>query len=389
MKIKILKLIAVSACAISFIFALKSCKKIDSKNNISNQKTKEEIIADFKAKNPNIGIETITQINEKFAYSYYADKNGVEHLIGKRDGTANSDIATTSGFTHCSSKFCPDPTDADGTGQIYDPEQQVNSMGRFYFCTRGTSDISFSWNISVPNTFVSANPLNSAQKSVGKIWLKTSANATIISNLAIIPSITLLGTDPNCSFHNIYRVDYTLANIPQSLFSNNPGYKFSTQVLIYFGCNDYMQYYLSPLSTYTNTSTYGGVEQGGNGSFLSPCQRTDICYTNGPSPTYATVIGGYTFCTYLPAYPTNLQRYEYRKKTSLTSNAWSSQSSNILWGRNPSTDSLIHDMSPYTGFLRLDSMTVGSGTWIVRYRNVTTPTDCSPESPWIEEVYTF
>lgn len=385
MKIKIIKSIAVVLCAVIFMMVLKSCKKIGEEDNTTNQKTKEEIIADFKLKNPNVGAETITRINQKFSYSYYGDKKGIERMVGIKGNEKKSGLNNTSEFTHCSSGFCPDPLDSY---QLYDPEQELYSMGRYYFCSTGTSDISFTWDISVPNTIVAANPLNSAQKSVGKVWLKSSTNVIITSNPAIIPTITLVGTDPNCAAHNIYRVVYTLKGVPQEEFSNNPGYKLVTQVLLFYGCNDYIQYYLSPVSTYATSSTYGGVDVDGSGSILGPCLRNDRCYTNGPSPTYATVIGGYTFCTYTPAYPTDLQRYEYRKKTSLTSDDWANQSGTIYWGDDPSTLTPTHDFSPYIGFLQLTNMTVGSGTWIVRYQNVMT-TPCSPSAPWREEVYTF
>lgn len=72
----------------------------------------------------------------------------------------------------------------------------------------------------------------------------------------------------------------------------------------------------------------------------------------------------------------------------LTSDDWANQSGTIYWGDDPSTLTPTHDFSPYIGFLQLTNMTVGSGTWIVRYQNVMT-TPCSPSAPWREEVYTF
>lgn len=288
------------------------------------------------------------------------------------------------GFTHCSSNFCPDPT----SGDIYDPDQVVTSIGRAYYCTKGTSDITVSWSISVPNTFVAS--ISATQKSIGKIYIKTSSNVNILSNTAIIPSIVYVGVDPNCSVHNVYNVSYSFTDIPQTTFDQNPGYKIVTQVLLYYGCNNNISFYSSPAATYSSISTYGGVVTDGSGGILSACYRTDRCYTSIPSTSipYSQVFGGYTLCTYLPAYPTDKQRYEYRKKTSTTSNAWSAQTSVPEWALDPNTNVPTHDLSPYTGVLKMPDMITGSGTWIVRYQNVMN-TPCSPDALWKEEVYTF
>lgn len=75
MKIQILKMTMAAICIVAFAMVLKSCKKVDQHGDTLTPKTKEQMIAEFKAQNPNLGVEFFNQVNQRFTYSYYEDKN--------------------------------------------------------------------------------------------------------------------------------------------------------------------------------------------------------------------------------------------------------------------------------------------------------------------------
>jgi hypothetical protein len=123
-----------------------------------------------------------------------------------------------------------------------------------------------------------------------------------------------------------------------------------------------------------------------------PCKRTDKVWVSPGTGQggAATVAGTFTVCAPPVGYVvTDLHEIEFKKLTSTTSNAWNDQNSGVGQVFMPgNTTTSFPKFNTYGGIRILNGTVPGSGKWLIRYRNAPTA-GCSPDAPWITEVWTF
>ena len=239
----------------------------------------------------------------------------------------------------------------------------------YYSCGVG-HDLSATWSISAPFDLSIQHPGNNSY-SFGNIRIKNSGGSVLITsgnlgngNL----TIENLGTDPNCTANDLFRVIYTWENVSDSYF---PGNLVEAQLTVYNDC-----------SLTNNTTTIGctGATPYSTSSadvFSSPCDRTDQAWVNPytGSNNCATISGAYVICTPPSGFSaTDEHQIEYREMDNLLSFEWNDQTTTIYQGRIPGSGSpgtFINVLNSYSGVLELTNMITGD--WLVRYRNKNDP----------------
>jgi len=173
--------------------------------------------------------------------------------------------------------------------------------------------------------------------------------------------------DPNCASNQIYEIFYVFTNVPNSYFAS--GTVLSTNLGMTTDC--------SLVGNFVSTGDVTGPTFSQNEDL--PCNRIDKVYIF-PAATgvqaYTTALGNTTaICTHPTgfAHP-DYHQLEYRQINSGGYN-WDDQTSVVYWGI-PNyffSSTYLPNFAP-NDVEKLDQMTVASGQWIIRYRNVKTST---------------
>lgn len=349
--------------AISFMAILNSCKR--NKELLSEPSVEQVKAATIKAlqdKYGNVSAPIVYPI-DKIADGFYINKNGLEIPIIKQHSGIQS---VNSCSFDCNT--ASDPSDLD---LVY----TLDYVQRFFYCGSTTgSEITATWQISVPYTIYPENQVNSTLKSKGRMRFKNSSGTILISNTNLQPiNITSNGADPYCSSNFLYTVTYKWSGVADSYFSS--GNTLECSLFAYNNCdltgNNYLTSWVS-----------AAVFPNGSGTYALPCSRIDKVWVNPSTGTSssqcATAAGAYITC---PSYPsgfttTTSQQVEYRIRDNSSSYRWTDQSpsSTVYNGTPVGTGSTSPIVSACCGVLNLDHIYQGASTygWLVRYRNVYT-----------------
>ena len=268
----------------------------------------------------------------------------------------------------------------DGNGDPIEdmlPEDYIlTKFGNSYDCTSGsptTYNLSFNWFLAIHQLIVASNLYGTGGTLLHSRYtfkVKNSSGTVIAtySNVYIMPD--------NIHDNGPYLIDVTReqfsigATFNMDAVTYAAAASFSVTVTLTTNCNKTPQ--LSALFTMVNSSL---------GS--TPCLRTDEVYINGNTGTggVATAAGTFIVCT--PATGITVSpnhELQYRQKSG----------SITTWDETPTTiyptATTFVTFSTYTGIPNLPGTTVGSGTWLIRFRN---KASCSPTAPWVVETYTF
>lgn len=372
----IISLIAFAA----FMLVLKSCKKSDdgTVNSQSSEAARAAAIKAVTERYGNVSAGIIYKVNKEAKELFYRNASG--NMI-----SLNSISPTSSGVAAPCTFNCSNTTNPANLYLVY----SVSFVQRTYLCESiaDKSRLTANWVISVPFT-----PLTSfgGNISTGNIKVTSPSSAVVNYNNNAI-TIRNLGADPACSANSLYEIVYSALGVPNSYFGSGMLIDVS-------------------LNLYNNCSIVGNLVATG---YLSapdlslvahqPCNRVEKVWINPGSGTNpATAAGDYILCTNPSGFtPIDNHQLEYRKKTSATSSQWGDQTGAAAIVRNGvpvGTSTPSPTINPYTGVSNLVSMTNGSGTWLVRYRNVKTSV-CnvitplgalwSPPYYWVVEVWTL
>jgi len=252
----------------------------------------------------------------------------------------------------------------------------LGSFGNSYGCTSGTPttyNLSFNWFLAIHQLIVASNLYGTGGTLLHSRYtfkVKNSGGSVIAtySNVYIMPD--------NIHDDGAYLIDPTRelfqvgATFNMDAITYAAAASFTVTVTLTTNCNKTPQ--LSATFAMNNTSL---------GS--TPCLRTDEVYINGNTGTggVATAAGTYIVCT--PATGITVSpnhELQYRKKVG-TITTWDETTSTIY----PTATTFV-TFSTYTGIPSLPNTTVGSGTWLIRFRN---KASCTPTAPWVTETYTF
>ena len=344
----------------AFMLTIKSCKKTD--NNTVNAKDEEAaraaVIKSIKEKYGNVSAAIIYPLNENAESLSY--RNALDNSMTKFNAGAISNAPN--GPSLCSYN-CNNTTNPNLLHLVY----TVQSIQRTYYCQPNSNnfqnDVVVNWQVSVPFTPLVADPNNSSNLSSGYVLI-TPPLGPIFGSGNITPVvISTIGPDPNCSANTLYKISYSFFYITRDITFTN-GYPIDVS-----------------LNLYNNCSLVGNLVNSGNVSSTlagktAPCDRTDKVYVAGGGPNNCMVVGS----SYLTCNPpsglvlTDLNQVEYRQQDNASTTAWESQGSAINYGQIPFTLTFTASMNAANGFLNLLNMLPGSGTWIVRYRNIKNPT---------------
>jgi hypothetical protein len=339
---------------------LNSCRKSDSdKKDPASKQAKADAVKAIQKKYGNISTPTVYPVY-KSADGFYVNANGEEIPIKKRLSGIQSTLSCNMDCNTAS-----DPSDLD---LVY----TLSHVLRFFYCGSTTgSQITATWNISVPYTVLDAHPTNSTLKSKGRMRFKNSQGQILTSNTNLQPiSITANGADPNCGSNFLYTVTYTWSGVADSYFSN--GNTLECSLFAYNDCDLTGNNYL--------TSWVLAAVYPGSGTYALPCSRIDKVWVNNStgsnSGQCATAGGAYLTCPSYPSgfTPTASQQVEYRKRDNASSFNWTDQTSTVYNGEVAPGTTVSPTVSACCGVLSLRNMYQGQSTtgWLVRYRNVYT-----------------
>lgn len=349
-----------SLLALFSVIILHSCKKNDTANNdLSGDEAKAKAIKAIQEKYGSISAPEMYAVY-KVANGFYINKNGDEVPIVKQ----HSGIQ----FVQACDKNCNTAADPSELDLVY----TLSYVQRFFYCGSTTgSEVTATWDISVPYTVLPQNPYNAALKSKGRMRFKNSSGQILTSNTNLQPiSITSIGADPNCGSNFLYTVTYTWNGVADSYFSN--GNTLECSLFAYDDCDLTNNNYL--------TSWIQAAVYPGSGTYALPCSRIDKVWVNPSigttSSQCATAGGAYVTCPSYPSgfTPTTSQQVEYRKRDNTTSFNWVDQSSTVYNGETSPGTTVSATVSSCCGVLSLRNMYQGQSTygWLVRYRNVYT-----------------
>ncbi|NOT92911.1 hypothetical protein [Ferruginibacter sp.] len=357
-----LKFLGTVMAVVAFMLMIKSCKKTDvgAVSPKEAETVKAEIIKAIKERYGNVGAGVIFNVNKKANKYFYKDVSGnMANLYGS-DG-----INVSSG----TSGLCYTCNNAPNAGALV-VTYTLNYVQRLYICeSSDKSKLTANWTISVPFTpsYFSVDDLPDTWGYLQIIAPGGGSPLTHTSYAAVTPydfTIKYLSADPTCFNNKLYEVTYNFENVPNSYFGS--GAQISGSLSIEGTC-----------------SLLGGVVQSGstNAPTLSnqsyqPCNRIDKVFVSPPASSgqYAQVGGVNVVCSYPSGWSAvDAQQLEYRQVNSGSGSLlWNDQTSTIHWGETvPPSPILSPTMTP-TGALNLKNMVYGSGTWLVRYRNVKT-----------------
>ena len=343
----------------AFMLVLKSCKKtdIDAPNNKSAAATRAAAIQAIKAKYGNVSAGIVYNVNKTADEIFY--KNAAGNMVSLY-GNSNNNVVARPCIFNCNNTTNP--------ADLY-ITYTLDYVQRFYICENSTkSTLSVKWTVSVPFAITNETP-DGVLNTFGKVkFTPSSGPAVILTATANDPNFTVtnLGTDPSCGVNTLYAVTYNFTEVDNSNFAS------STQLDALLSLSNDCALIGNLLATgYVSAPTF-------NQNAYLPCNRIEKAYVNpntGPS-NCATVAGNYILCSPPSGLtPIDLHQVEYRQVTSTTGSLqWGGQISTVHWGVIPNTTTQWPTMSPYTGVLNLINMLNGSGTWLVRYRNVKTGT---------------
>src|SRR6478735_3238735 len=92
---------------------------------------------------------------------------------------------------------------------------------RYYLCESASdkSSVRVKWTASVPFGFT--DPYGRPGRYTAKVRFK-DANGNVVNTYTVTPllgDLVSLGTDPNCSYNNVWEIYYNVNNIPNSDFA--------------------------------------------------------------------------------------------------------------------------------------------------------------------------
>lgn len=343
----------------AFMLVLKSCKKtdIDAPNNKSAEATRAAAIQAIKAKYGNVSAGIVYNVNKTADELFY--KNAAGKMVSLYNNSNNNNLVARPCIFNCNNTTNP--------ADLY-ITYTLDYVQRFYICENSTkSTLSVKWTVSVPFAITNETP-DGVLNTFGKVkFTPSSGPAVILTATANDPNFTVtnLGTDPGCGINTLYAVTYNFTNIDNSNFASG------TQLDALLSLANDCALIGNLLATgYVNAPSF-------NQNAYLPCNRIDMVHVNPgpPGNNYATATGNYTLCSPPSGLtPIDLHQVEYRKVNSTTGSLhWLNQTSPVYWGETiPPSPVLAPTMSPYGGTLNLLNMLNGSGTWLVRYRNVKT-----------------
>ncbi len=244
----------------------------------------------------------------------------------------------------------------------------LNYVQRFYQCESSSSSpnkskVSVKWTVSVPFNIFSMG-IN-LYIPTGDIKFTSSAGATLLTLTAYSgtnPVITPLGADPACTQNSqLYEIKYFFDDVANTYFA--AGNQIACSLILPNDC---------PIVNYSVASGYVPGPTFSQNAYL-PCNRVDKVYI---TPGSTTVIGNrLAICT--P--PTGFLNIDYHqleyRKANVGGTFWANQTSPVYWGV-PGISGVGAPAAIFTPFngTVLTRITAGSGTWLIRYRNVKTGT---------------
>lgn len=346
--------------AVVLISILHSCKKNDQTKDIpATDQSNASVIKALKEKYGNVSTPLVYPVY-KVADGFYVNANGEEIPIKNKRSGAQLILGCD--------KDCNTASDPSELDLVY----TLSYVQRFFYCGSTTgSEVTATWDISVPYTVLGANPNNPSILSKGRMRFKNSSGSILISNTNLTPiSITANGADPNCGSNFLYTVTYTWSGVADSYFSN--GNTLECSLFAYNDCDLTGNNYLT---SWVQAAVYSG-----SGTYALPCSRIDKVWVNpstgSNSSQCATAAGAYVTCPSYPSgfTPTTDQQVEYRKRNNSSSFNWDDQSSTVYNGEISPGTTLSATVSACCGVLSLRNMYQGQSTygWLVRYRNVYT-----------------
>ncbi len=343
------------------IAILNGCKKNDTSTNteLSTEQARANAVRAIQEKYGSVAAPTVYPVY-KVADGFYVNANGVEVPITKQHSGIQSILGCD--------KDCNTASDPSELDLVYN----LFYVQRFFYCgSTSGSEVTATWNISVPYTVLGQNPYNSTLKSKGRMRFKNSQGQILTSNTNLQPiTITANGTDPNCGSNFLYTVTYTWSGVADGYFSN--GNTLECSLFAYNNCDLTGNNYL--------TSWVLAAVYPGSGTYALPCSRIDKVWVNpsmnNNSGQCAVAGGAYLTCSSYPNgfTPTISQQVEYRKRDNTSSFNWTDQTSTVYNGETGSGTNVSATVSACCGLLSLRNIYQGQSTtgWLVRYRNVYT-----------------
>jgi hypothetical protein len=359
---KSIRFIATLMAMAAFMLVIKSCKKVDNDGTINTKEAeaaKAAAIKAVKAQYGDISAGIVYNVNKVADELFYKNAEGEMVSLYATAATHSNGGADISGTKPCGYN-CSNTINPADLNLVY----TLKYVQRLYMCESNTkSSLKANWVISVPFTpLASFNGVNSVGNV--KITSPTGVVLTLTNPPLNLIKIVKLGADPACSANSLYEINYTVSPIDNSYFGT--GMLIDCSLNLYNDC-----------TLVGNLVTTGFVRSPDFSlSAQTPCGRVDKVYINTGSP--ASAAGNYIICSYPSGFtPIDQHQLEYRKVVSPTGSLqWDNQidifgvSSPVRWGRPVGTAADNPVISPTGGVSYLTLMTPGSGTWLVRYRNV-------------------
>jgi hypothetical protein len=361
----ILSIIAIAA----FMLIIKSCKKINTDTAIAEKTelARQDVIKAIKEQYGDVSRSVIIPVNKEAGEIKYRDVNANSMVNLKSSNAA----ASASGILAPCWYNCTNATSA-GQLRIF---STLTSVQRTYYVQTNSSgyknDIIVNLEVSLPFTPLNADPGNPANLSNGSILITPPFGPSYGNNNITPIAISYISADPACSANNLYKISYTWSWVTDDIDFTN-GYQVDVDLDLYNDC-----------SLVGNFVTIGGFTSTLAG-MMAACDRTDNVWTPGGGPGGCIIAAG-NYITIPPpsgwAYP-DLHQLEYRAINNANYIAWEAQSSTIYYGQPPSSSSYTATFSSTLGFVELRNMVPSSGNWIVRFRNIKSPTCVSiPATP--------
>lgn len=391
-----IKLLLSVFAVVSFMLVLKSCKKADiaPPDNIKTaEATRAAALQAIKAQYGNVSAGIVFNVNKTADELFY--KNTAGKMVSLYAGSNN--VVAAPCLYNCNNTTNPANLRIVTT---------LDYVQRFYICESGSSPakskVSVKWTVSAPFTITNVTP-DGALNTFGKVKFTPSGGpAVILTATANDPGFvyTNLGTDPACSMNTLYSVTYYFEDVDDANFASG------TQLDALLSLSNDCALIGNLLSTgYVSGPTF-------NQNAYLPCNRIDKVYVvpapPPPGAQYATATGNYALCSPPSGFALiDLHQLEYRKVVSTTGSLkWDDQfdifgtPSPVYWGQTIPPSPVLSPTMPPSSVLNLLNMLNGSGTWLVRYRNVKTGS-CnvvSPSTPngnwgnpalWVTEVWSL
>jgi hypothetical protein len=364
---KIINLKPILAIVVIAIFAItfKSCKKADTEAAIAEKTelTRLDIIKKIKEQYGDVSRSVIIPINKNAEEIQYKDLTSKKMIKFLSTPSAAPSGGTLRPCTSC----CYNCGNATSASQL-NISSTLKSIQRTYYVQTNANgyknDIIVNLELSLPFTPLNADPNNPANLSSGGILITPPVGPSQVNGNITPVAISFMGSDPACSANNLYKISFTWSWVINDINFTN-GYQIDVALNLYNNC---------PLVG--NFVSFGGLTSTLAG-MMAPCDRTDNVWTNTGGPNNC-IIAAANYITVTP--PTgwatpDLQQLEYRAINNSSYVAWEAQNSPIYYGQVPfGTPGYTATFSSFSGFVELRNMIPGSGSWIVRFRNIKSPT---------------